>query len=143
MNQFNIFLTGFLTTILAIMIYIIQSWIEGKPLQLTPKKIIITISILFIFAIIFSCIQYSVPALPSGIDNISTHTTKSLWNNEGVSLYQLRNYTGAIWYYDKAIEIDPGYTLAWSNKGYALKAQQRYAEAEIAFAKARKAQGEF
>jgi len=47
------------------------------------------------------------------------------------------NYTGAIKFYDRAIEIDPGYVRAWSNKGDALKALHRDSEAEKAFANAR------
>jgi tetratricopeptide (TPR) repeat protein len=137
MNQFNIFLVGFLTAFFALVIDMLHSWIKEEPLQPTPKKIIVTIFILVIFGILWSYIQYSAPTLPSGIDTESTDTTKSLWNNEGVTLYRLGNYTGAIWYYDKAIEMNSGYTLAWNNKGIALKALHRDAEANKAFAKAR------
>jgi tetratricopeptide (TPR) repeat protein len=80
--------------------------------------------------------QYSEPLLPSGIDNESINL-KVAWNNEGVALYKQGNYTDAIKCYDKAIEIDPKYVLAWSNKGNALKALHRDSEAKKAFANAR------
>ena len=136
MTQFNMFLMGFLTALLAIVINILQNWIEGKPIQLTFKKIIITAIILLIFEIPLSYIQYSVPNMPSGFDHESTNI-KSFWNNEGVTLYEQGNYSGAIWYYDRAIQMDSGYALAWGNKGKALKALHRDADAEKAFAKSR------
>lgn len=124
------------------MIYIIQSWIEGKRLQLTPKKIIITIFILIVFTLISTYIQNPQPDLPRGIDNVSIDTIKSLWNNEGVSLYRQQNYTGAILCFDKAIGMDPEYTLAWTNKGDALKELERFPESESCYEKARKILGE-
>jgi tetratricopeptide (TPR) repeat protein len=55
---------------------------------------------------------------------------KTSWNNEGVALYELKNYAGAIMCYENALEIDPKYVLALSNKDIAQKALDRDAEAK-------------
>jgi tetratricopeptide (TPR) repeat protein len=39
---------------------------------------------------------------------------------KGLLLYKLERYDEAIEYYDKALEIDPKYMLAWYNKGLVL-----------------------
>jgi tetratricopeptide (TPR) repeat protein len=95
--------------------------------------ILMIIILIVVFLVVHT--QYPMPALPSGID-YKTGNIKASWNNKGVTLYNQGNYTGAIACYDRAIGIDPGYALAWSNKGNALKALRRNAEAEKAFAKA-------
>ena len=43
----------------------------------------------------------------------------------------------AIWYFDKAIEIDSKCVKAWNSKGLALMAMGRPEEADAAFARAR------
>lgn len=40
-----------------------------------------------------------------------------------------KQYTEAISYYDKAIEIKPDYFEAWNNRGMALASIEKYAEA--------------
>jgi len=142
MNGFNtIFFGALLSAFLVLIFTLLPIWLEKKPIWESRDKIAVIIIIIFIITALYSFTQYSTPPLPSGIDNESINI-KVAWNNEGLALYKLGNYTGAIKCYDKAIEIDQGYVLAWSNKGDALTALHRYAEAEIAFANARKAQGE-
>jgi tetratricopeptide (TPR) repeat protein len=41
-------------------------------------------------------------------------------NNKGLALDNLGKYEQAIECYDKALEIEPNYILAWYNKGNAL-----------------------
>lgn len=64
-------------------------------------------------------------------------TIQAAWNNKGYALYKEGNYEEAIKCYDKAIELDPNYSLAWGNKGEALKQISRTAESNAAFAKAK------
>ncbi len=46
------------------------------------------------------------------------------------------NFDNAIAHYDKAIEQDQSFVLAWNNKGTALQALGRDVEAKEAFARA-------
>ena len=136
---YSIFLGSLLISIITLIIALLPIWLNPEK-KLTRKSLAkrIALAVIFIFLItlLWAYTQYSEPSLPSGIDNPSTNN-KVAWNNRGMALYKDGNYTGAIKYYDKAIEKDPEYVLAWSNKGDALKALHRYAEAENAFAKAR------
>ena len=139
MNGFYAILWGtLLGAVLAFMINLLSNWVWEKLFKKPLSKIIgaILVIIVFIFVISVVYTQYQTPVLPSGID-YETANVKASWNNKGVALYNQDNYTGAISCYDRAIEIDPRYALAWSNKGNALKALHRDDEAEKAFAKAR------
>jgi tetratricopeptide (TPR) repeat protein len=134
---YSMFLGIFLTALLTLAFALLSIWLDPEK-KLTRKSLTkIAVAMIFIFFITlsWSYTQYSEPPLPSGIDNESTNIKAAL-NNKGVALYMQENYTGAIKYYDKAIEIDPKYVLAWSNKGNALKALHRDIEAEKAFANA-------
>ena len=62
-----------------------------------------------------------------------------VWNNEGIALYRLGNYSGSIEAYDEAIRLDPQYGDAWENKGFALDANGKYDEASKAYDEAIKA----
>jgi len=53
-----------------------------------------------------------------------------------VALGNLGRYEEALEYCSKALEIDPSFGAAWYNKGVALEALRRNAEAEFAFARA-------
>jgi len=129
----------FLGAVLALTINLFSIWLWGwlykrpfsKILGLFLMVIIIIISVLVVYT------QYSSPILPSGID-YGSPKIQVAWNNKGVSLSKQANYKDAIICYNKAIGIDPEYSLAWSNKGNALKALHLDAEAEKAFAKARR-----
>lgn len=46
------------------------------------------------------------------------------WTIEGNAVLVQGNYSGAIFYFDKAIQENPQYTLAWCDKGGALYAGQ-------------------
>jgi Flp pilus assembly protein TadD len=48
-------------------------------------------------------------------------------------------YDEAIQAYDKAIELDPNFSNAWSGKGDAFNLLGRTTEAEVAFAKVNRA----
>jgi tetratricopeptide (TPR) repeat protein len=145
MNGFySILLGSFLISIIALIIALIPMWSnsEKKPTRSSlAKRIVFAIIFIFLITLLWSYTQYSEPSLPNGIENGLTNTKAAL-NNKGVALYKQQNYTDAIKCYDEAIEIDPEYVLAWSNKGDALKALNRDTEAERAFANARKARGE-
>jgi len=137
MNGFyNILLVTLLSALIVFVMTLLPIWLGKKPIRRSLDKIAIAILLIFIISALLAYTQYTKPLLPHGIDNEST-SIKAAWNNMGAALYKQGNYTGAIKYYDKAIEIDPEYVLAWSNKGDALKASHRDAEAEKAFAKAR------
>jgi tetratricopeptide (TPR) repeat protein len=56
--------------------------------------------------------------------------------NKGLVLDDLRNYTGAIQYYDKAMAIDPKYVYALNNKGKALDDLRNYTGAILYYDKA-------
>ncbi len=60
------------------------------------------------------------------------------WKVEGVLLWrELKKYDEAVSAFDKALQINPKDPLTWMNKGDALKALGRQAEADEAYAKAR------
>ena len=64
---------------------------------------------------------------------------KDLWINGGVLLSaHLGRYDEALKYYERALQIDPADGYAWYAKGEALKALDRQAEADEAYAKAKK-----
>lgn len=48
------------------------------------------------------------------------------WENKGLVLFQLDNFSQAVKAYDNAIDINPRYAYAWNNKGLALDAQGKY-----------------
>jgi tetratricopeptide (TPR) repeat protein len=137
-GYYAILLMTILGVILAFMINLISNlvWemLFKKPMNKINGLILIIITFVVVIFIVYT--QYPITALPSGIDKETTNIKVS-WNNKGVALYDQGNYADAIACYDRAIEIDPGYALAWSNKGNALKALRRNAEAEKAFANAR------
>ncbi len=63
--------------------------------------------------------------------------SKFAWVNKGNALYQLGKYNESSQAYNKAIDIDPEYSLAWYNKGIVLNKFNRTADADAAFAKAK------
>lgn len=136
-GSYALLLGTLLGAVLAFMINLFSNWVWEKLYNKPLNKIIGLLLILTIFFVVILLVytQYPTPVLPSGID-YETANIKVSWNNKGVALYDQGNYTGAIACYNKAIGIDPGYVLAWSNKGNALKALHRDTEAEKAFSKA-------
>jgi len=56
-------------------------------------------------------------------------------NDEGWMLYLSGNYTGALELFERALELDPELSDAWINKGFALRALGRDAEADEAIVK--------
>jgi len=64
------------------------------------------------------------------------------WSNKGEVLLDMGKYGGSLECCDRSIEIDPKNAFAWDIKGKTLKALGRDAEAEEAFAQARKLQGD-
>jgi tetratricopeptide (TPR) repeat protein len=137
MDAFNNMLIGaLLSAFLALILTLLPIWLGKKPIQRSLYKIAAIIIIIVIISVLSSYTMYPRPPLQSGIDTESTDI-KAAWNNGGVALFEQKNYAGAIKYYDRAIEIDSDYVLAWSNKGNALKAQLYNTEANKAFAKAR------
>lgn len=75
-----------------------------------------------------------VVALSLGCNN--PHSEATEFYIEGVDLYYMGKYEGAIQAYDKAIEINPEYAQAWSGKGDALCLIGRSEEAIQAYDKA-------
>jgi tetratricopeptide (TPR) repeat protein len=139
MNGFySNFLRYFLPELFTLAIALLVIWLspEKKLARKSLPKIAIAVIFIFLITLLLSYSQYQKPLLHCGIDNESS-TIKAAYNNKGVALYMEENYTGAIKYYNKAIELDPDYVLAWCNKGNALKALHRDTEAERAFARAR------
>jgi tetratricopeptide (TPR) repeat protein len=55
------------------------------------------------------------------------------WIDNGDRLFEDGNYSGAIEFYDRAINIDPTNASAYYKKGNALKENRNYAEAVNAF----------
>jgi tetratricopeptide (TPR) repeat protein len=56
-------------------------------------------------------------------------------------LCDMGKYVEAIQAYDKAIELNPSFAVAWYNKGRALKKHNHNIEANDAFARARELEG--
>lgn len=131
-NFYIIFLPGIVTLIFFILQIKLKKEITWDSLGLIAFALIL---FLFVVALLYSYTQHSDPPLPNGVD-FESKDIKAALNNMGMALYMQNNYTGAIKYYDTAIEIDPEYVLAWSNKGNALMALNRKAEAEKAFERA-------
>ncbi len=65
------------------------------------------------------------------------------FNAKGWMLLQMGNYNESIGCFDKALEINPHYLEAWGNKGKALEAQGRTAEANYALDKSGGSSGLF
>ncbi len=65
---------------------------------------------------------------PQASSHVPT-TDVSTLVNEGDTLGNLGNYTGAIQYYDKALTIDPKYTMAYNGKCGILNLLKNYTEA--------------
>ena len=65
-----------------------------------------------------------------------------MWYNRGVALTQLELYDDALSFYDKAIDLSPGYADAWYNKAELLKHNGNDTEAETCFAKVKELEGE-
>ncbi|MDF2984542.1 MAG: Tetratricopeptide 2 repeat-containing protein [Eubacterium sp.] len=63
--------------------------------------------------------------------------------NEGIRQYNLGNYDLAIIHYDKAIQLEPLYDLAYNNKGNALSQLGKYEEAMKCYDKAIEISPEF
>lgn len=59
-----------------------------------------------------------------------------MWSNLGTIYSNQRKYKKAIYTYNKAIELDPGYIEVWMDKGHALLSEKRLTEAIDAFDKA-------
>lgn len=57
------------------------------------------------------------------------------WNGKGFDAYVAGNYTEALGYFDRSIEIEPEFSKAWSNRGMTLVQLGRYQEAADAFNK--------
>ena len=53
----------------------------------------------------------------------------------GQLFFALQEYDAGIAEYQRALEIDPGYSVAWNQMGYAARAAGRFDEAERAFRK--------
>jgi tetratricopeptide (TPR) repeat protein len=58
-----------------------------------------------------------------------TESPAELENDKGWGRQQVHEYEQAITHHEEAIRLSPGYSLAWINKGIALKNLGRYAEA--------------
>jgi tetratricopeptide (TPR) repeat protein len=56
-----------------------------------------------------------------GVEMYSLPKNKYALTNKGNALYSLGNFTGAIKYYDKVLDIDPKHVIALDNKGLALQ----------------------
>lgn len=69
-------------------------------------------------------------------DNTASYATANELVTKGNELGNLGRYDEAIEAYDKAIEIDPKFAIAWSNKGNVLGRSGRYNEAIEACEKA-------
>jgi tetratricopeptide (TPR) repeat protein len=57
-------------------------------------------------------------------------------NNKGAALNILGNYAQAVGYFDKALAINPNFTLALTNKGNSLDGLGRHKEAIALYDKA-------
>ena len=98
----------------------------GKKFQRPTLKSIIPI-IIVVFVIGFAYLSYSLffinPQHTMQINNKTSENPSldtSILIGEGENLINNGNYTGAIQYLDRALEIDPNYESALFNKGVAL-----------------------
>jgi len=80
-----------------------------------------TVTIVVIFACIFlSCI--CIPALAYSSDAME-------WFEQGNAFMKIKNYSEAIYVYDKAVTLEPDYFEAWNGKADALNRAQQFTEA--------------
>lgn len=96
---------------------------------------VISFCLIIVIAILQSDLAHDL-RIPEGIDDKNINL-QAAYNNKGYSLYMQGKYEDAIRCYNRAIEIDPKYTIAWNNKGKALSALNRDREAEAMFSKAK------
>jgi tetratricopeptide (TPR) repeat protein len=61
------------------------------------------------------------------------------FNGLGICWAAKSDLTKAIAAYDEAVRLDPNFAIAWFNRGLALQAAGRGAEAEASFQRARQA----
>ena len=112
------------STFLSLIVNIIASWaypriFSGKHLERRSK---------FIFFILLILCLYIVVQLSGepqkGLDKERTDIPAA-WNNKGYLLYEEGQFQKSIECYDRAIKLDPKYTLAINNKIDAQKALYR------------------
>jgi tetratricopeptide (TPR) repeat protein len=115
--------------ILSILINIISDLLG---VRLTFKKSIIVFLFILSFFIIYLSIDHSEIILPSGFDTKESNVPAA-WNNLGYLNYTKGKYNDSIKCYDEAIRLNPSYSIAWSNKGNALKKLGDLGEAKAAF----------
>jgi tetratricopeptide (TPR) repeat protein len=124
--------TIFYGFILGILINIISHLIG---VNLTLRKSILVVLFILSLVIIYMAADRTETNLPTGIDKESLNVP-SVWNNKGYLNYTKGKYNNAIKCYDEAIKLDPFYSIAWNNKGIALKKLGHLSEANAAFDKA-------
>ncbi len=62
--------------------------------------------------------------------------TAAWWNDKGIEFAENEQFEEALSAFDRAIQVDPEYALAWYNRGHALRALGRDEEADAAYEKA-------
>jgi tetratricopeptide (TPR) repeat protein len=135
-KDFLLLLAAFLAGIVSQLIYDL----------LKIRKIYMVIVVLILVPSVIALFYYGTsPSIQTGFDNSSA--SKSSYNNRGYNLYLMgekeganKSFEEANRFFDKALEEDPDYALAWGNKGNALAKLGRKAEADKAFANARSLQ---
>jgi len=95
--------------------------------MVTIKKIRVTVLVLILVGtlLLAGCGEKSNPSNQTVEQKQETTSTQEKneaieWYNKGNSFYKQNKYSEAIECYDKALEIDPNYTLVWYYKGLAL-----------------------
>jgi tetratricopeptide (TPR) repeat protein len=86
-----------------------------KSLRIRYILLISILSILFIFILSYTQIDYKI-----GPDN-EMQNVQAAWNNKGYAFYVQGNYIEAIKCYEEALAIDPEYELAKNNRKEASK----------------------
>ena len=68
----------------------------------------------------FACNQQALSlANKSALSESDPEVVASIWDNRGYALSDVNDYEKAIQYFDKALNLYPGYLSAWQNKVYA------------------------
>ena len=75
-------------------------------------------------------------ALETVNEGLAYEESAPLWNNKGFISYKMGDYSAAVESYDRALTVDPTFTVAMLNKGNALMEMKKYQDAVDAYTRA-------
>ena len=66
-----------------------------------------------------------------GVENIAQNNSAQEWVRRGNSHYDSGRHSHALEAYDRALQINPDYEIAWTYRGATLRALRRYEESLV------------